>query len=243
MAAIEIVNLKKRYATGRNSYVDALKGISLEIGEGEIFGYIGPNGSGKTTTIKILLDFIPFTEGDIKIMGHNYQNARFQVRIGYMPEDHSYYPHLRVKDFLGFLSGLTPGVNGKTDRTDKIIEEFKLEKVYNRRMGDISLGWRQKVALSAAFIDDPQIIILDEPTSGLDPVAVEEFSERLEEGRKGGKTILFSSHQLSEVERIADRIGILSEGKMLTTGTLDELLAESGADSLNELFLGSLENK
>ena len=108
-------------------------------------------------------------------------------------------------------------------------------------MGDLSLGWRQKTALAAAFIDDPDLIVLDEPTSGLDPVAVENITSILLAGKAKGKTVLFSSHQLSEVERIADRVGIISEGRLIKTGSVNDLLEKSDASTLNELFLGSME--
>ena len=238
--AIEVKNLKKEFKISKNRQVSALNEISFTVNQGEIFGFIGPNGAGKTTTIKILLGFLPPTTGEISIMGHSPENARLNVRIGYMPEEHSYYPHLKVKIFLKYLAELSSDSNAIAEKVDKVIESFKLEKVYDRRMDDLSLGWNKKVALAAAFVDDPEIIILDEPISGLDPIAVEELTVLLKESKTKNKTILFSSHQLSEVERIADRICIINRGEIVKKGHIDDLLTKSDASSLNELFLSAV---
>ena len=242
MSAIEIRNLKKTYTVGRKKSVEALKGIDLNIEEGEIFGYLGPNGAGKTTTLKILLGFIPPSEGSVTLMGYPHEEARFHVRIGYVPEDHSYYPHLKVKRFLSYMSELSSVKGDLMGRVEKVVEEFKLQKAFEKRMSDLSLGWRQKVALAAAFIDEPQLLILDEPTSGLDPMSVEDFVTTMKNGKSKGQTFLFSSHQLSDVEKIADRLGIISEGEIIKTGNVRELLTSTGASTLNELFLEAMEN-
>ncbi len=241
MSAIEIKNLRMTYNISRNRTLEALKGINLSVEEGEIYGYIGPNGAGKTTTLKLLLGFRSPTEGKMNLMGYPHDEARFHLRIGYMPEDHSYYPHLKVKQFLLYMSELSSIDHEVSERVDSVVEEFKLQKVYEKRMGDLSLGWRQKVALAAAFIDEPQILILDEPTSGLDPMSVEDFIATMESGKSKGQTILFSSHQLSNVEKIADKIGIIDKGEIIKTGTVQELLSSAGASTLNELFLDAME--
>lgn len=240
MHTIEVKNLKKDFELKKNKRISALNGISFNIEKGEIFGFIGPNGAGKTTTIKILLGFIPATAGEVSIMGNDPESARFKVRIGYMPEDHSYYPHLKVKDFLKYLAELSSDSDAITEKVEKVIESFNLEKVFDRRMDDLSRGWNKKVALAAAFVDDPELIVLDEPISGLDPIAVEEFTELLKESKAKNKTILFSSHQLSEVERIADRICIIDQGEIVKKGPIDDLLSNSNANSLNELFLSAV---
>ncbi len=242
LSAIEIKNLKKTYSAGSKKSVEALKGIDLTIEEGEIFGYLGPNGAGKTTTLKILLGFISPSEGSVKLMGYPHEEARFHIRIGYVPEDHSYYPHLKVKKFLNYMSELSSDDGNLMQRVEKVVEEFKLQKAYEKRMGDLSLGWRQKVALAAAFIDEPQLLILDEPTSGLDPESVEDFIATMKSGKSKDQTILFCSHQLSNVEKIADRIGIISKGEIVKTGSVQELLISSGSSTLNELFLETMEN-
>jgi len=237
---IEIKNLQKNFKLSRKKQFTALNGISFSVEKGEIFGFIGPNGAGKTTTIKILLGFIPLTAGEVSIMGHDPESARFNVRIGYTPEDHSYYPHLKVKDFLKYLAELSLESGAISEKVDKVIESFNLERVYDRRMDDLSFGWNKKVALAAAFVDDPEIIVLDEPISGLDPVAVEEFTALLKESKTLKKTILFSSHQLSEVERIADTVCIIDRGNIVKKGHIDELLSNSNAATLNELFLSAV---
>lgn len=237
---IEVKNLKKNFKISKNKQISALNGISFNVKQGEIFGFIGPNGAGKTTTIKILLGFIPSTSGEVSIMGHDAESARFCVRIGYMPEDHSYYPHLKVKDFLKYLAELSFESGSVSEKVDKVIESFNLEKVYDRRLDDLSLGWNKKVALAAAFVDDPEIIVLDEPISGLDPIAVEELKSLLKECKTMNKTVLFSSHQLSEVEQIADSICIIDKGDIVKKGHIDELLSNSDAGSLKELFLNAV---
>lgn len=240
MQTIEVKNLKKDFKLSKNRHIFALNGISFSIEKGEIFGFIGPNGAGKTTAIKILLGFIQPTAGEVRIMGNEPEIARFNLRIGYMPEDHSYYPHLKVKDFLKYLAELSAAPDAITEKVEKVIESFNLEKVYDRRMDDLSLGWNKKVALAAAFVDDPELIVLDEPTSSLDPIAVEEFTDLLKESKAKNKTILYSSHQLSEVERIADRICIIDRGEIVKKGHIDDLLSKSDANSLNELFLSAV---
>lgn len=240
MKTIEVKNLKKDFKLSKNRHISALNGISFSIEKGEIFGFIGPNGAGKTTAIKILLGFIQPTAGEVRIMGNEPEIARFNLRIGYMPEDHSYYPHLKVKDFLKYLAELSAEPDAIAEKVEKVIESFNLEKVYDRRMDDLSLGWNKKVALAAAFVDDPELIVLDEPTSGLDPIAVEEFTNLLKESKAKNKTILYSSHQLSEVERIADRICIIDRGEIVKKGHIDDLLSKSDANSLNELFLSAV---
>ena len=140
------------------------------------------------------------------------------------------------------MSELSSDKRNLMDRVEKVVEEFKLEKALEKRMGDLSLGWRQKVALAAAFIDEPQLLILDEPTSGLDPMSVEDFVTTMKNGKSKDQTILFSSHQLSDVEKIADRIGIISNGEIIKTGNVQELLTSTGASTLNELFLEAMEN-
>lgn len=240
MQTIEVKNLKKDFKLSKNRHIFALNGISFSIEKGEIFGFIGPNGAGKTTAIKILLGFIQPTAGEVRIMGNEPEIARFNLRIGYMPEDHSYYPHLKVKDFLKYLAELSSDPDAITEKVEKVIESFNLEKVYDRRMDDLSLGWNKKVALAAAFVDDPELIVLDEPTSSLDPIAVEEFTDLLKESKAKNKTILYSSHQLSEVERIADRICIIDRGEIVKKGHIDDLLSKSDANSLNELFLSAV---
>ncbi|MCH8307974.1 MAG: ABC transporter ATP-binding protein [Proteobacteria bacterium] len=141
--AIEIKNLKKDFIISKNKQVSALNEISFTVKQGEIFGFIGPNGAGKTTTIKILLGFIPSTSGEVSIMGYDAESARYNVRIGYTPEDHAYYPHLKVKDFLKYLAALSIESGSISERVDKVIESFKLEEVYERRLDDLSLGWNK----------------------------------------------------------------------------------------------------
>ena len=241
MNAIKINKVTKLYPDSGKNAVRALHNLSLEIEEGEIFGYLGPNGAGKSTTMKILIGLIRSTEGSVELAGKPAEEARFHTRIGYIPEEHNYYPHLKVKQFLSYMAALGTSPMPPNERVDAAMEMLTLEKAMRKRMGDLSLGWRQRVALAAAFIDDPEILILDEPTNGLDPIAVAHFVGLMKEMRDKGKTILFSSHQLAEVEKSADRIGILREGELVTVGKLDDLLQRDDGINLHDLFLETVE--
>jgi len=226
---IEINKLTKVYE-GRlkTQDVHALTELDLAINRGEIFGYLGPNGSGKTTTIKMLLGIIFPTSGSIKVMGQS-DIGRYEVRrnIGYLPEG-AYYPDfLKGEEVLRFYGQLY-GLAGKEleRRISEVLEKVGMMRARKRLIKGYSKGMRQRIGLAQAMISDPQILILDEPTTGLDPIARKEIRDILVRLRDEGKTLLISSHELLEVELISDRIGILYEGVMQTQGTLGELLTD-----------------
>lgn len=228
-AVIETLNLNKIYEGAfRGQDVHALKDLNLTINPGEIFGYLGPNGSGKTTTIKLLLGLIFPTSGTITIMGsRDISSAKVKRTIGYLPEG-AYYPDfLRGEEILryyGKLYGLR-GADLET-RIDAVIELVGMAHARKRLLRGYSKGMRQRIGLAQALISDPQILILDEPTTGLDPIARKEIRDILANLRDQGKTLLISSHELLEVELISDRVGILFDGVVRTMGTIDELLTE-----------------
>lgn len=226
---IKTENLNKIYEGAfRGQDVHALKDLNLEIPEGEIFGYLGPNGSGKTTTIKMLLGLIFPTSGTIEILGSKAISAyRIKQNIGYLPEG-AYYPDfLRGEEILAFYGKLY-GLRGADlkKRINDSLEMVGMEHARKRLLRGYSKGMRQRIGLAQALISDPKILILDEPTTGLDPIARKEIRDILIRLRDQGKTLLISSHELLEVEMISNRIGILFEGALQTIGTLEELLVQ-----------------
>ncbi len=228
-AVIETNNLTKVYeGAARGQDVHALKDLNLAVQEREIFGYLGPNGSGKTTTIKMLLSLIFPTSGSIKILGSkDIDSPDIKRKIGYLPEG-AYYPDfLKGEEILRFYGSLY-GLSGKTleRRIDETLETVGMTRARKRLLRGYSKGMRQRIGLAQALLSDPQLLILDEPTTGLDPVARKEMRDLLVQLRAQGKSLLISSHELLEVELISDRVGILYEGVVQTMGTIAELLTD-----------------
>jgi ABC-2 type transport system ATP-binding protein len=233
---LEITNLVKNY--GRFT---ALNGINLQVREGEVFGYIGPNGAGKTTTIRVLLGILQATSGNAKVFGMDAWKDAVEIhrRIAYVPGDVNLWPNLTGGEVIDLFVRL----RGKPDAGKRglLLEKFDLDPA--KKCRTYSKGNRQKVALVAAFASDADLFILDEPTSGLDPLMMEIFVEQVLELKKNGKGVFLSSHILSEVERLCDRVGIIMRGQLLKTGTLEELKANAAAaggklpDSMEELFM------
>jgi ABC-2 type transport system ATP-binding protein len=228
-SVIETDGLTKVYeAAFGGQDVEALKDLTIQVNEGEIFGYLGPNGSGKTTTIKMLLGLIFPTAGTMKILDTE-DIASYAVRssIGYLPEG-AYYPDfLKGEEVLRFFGQLY-GMGGKTleRRIDEVLGTVGMTRARKRLVRGYSKGMRQRIGLAQALMSDPKILILDEPTTGLDPVARKDIRDLLVELRNQGKTLLISSHELLEVELISNRVGILFEGVLQTCGTIEELLQE-----------------
>lgn len=227
-AVIETKDLTKVYESGLFSGHDvhALKNLNLYVGQGEIFGYLGPNGSGKTTTIKMLLGLIFPTSGTIEVLGSpDIGSAAVRRRIGFLPEG-AYYPDfLRGEEVLRYYGQLY-GLSGADldGRIAKVLDVVGMSHARKRLLRGYSKGMRQRIGLAQALISDPDLLILDEPTSGLDPLARSEIRDILAGLRDEGKTLLISSHELMEVELISNRVAILYQGEVQTTGTLDELL-------------------
>jgi len=228
-AVIETDKLTKIYEGAlKGQDVTALKSLNLEVQEGEILAYLGPNGSGKTTTIKLILGLIFPTSGGLKIMGRKDIGANFIKRnIGYLPEG-AYYPEfLRGEEVLRFYGQLY-GLAGRDlkRRVGDVLELVGMSRARNRLVRGYSKGMRQRIGLAQALVSDPKILILDEPTTGLDPIARKEIRDILVRLRNEGKTLLISSHELLEVELISDRVGILYDGELKTLGALSDLLTD-----------------
>jgi ABC-2 type transport system ATP-binding protein len=204
--------------------VEAVRGVSFEVGQGETFGLLGPNGAGKTTSIKAILRLIHHDRGSIRLFGRELSLSSLQ-RIGYLPENPYVYQYLRAPEFLD-LCGRLMGMDGKQRRTRsaEMIELVGLGHAVDRPIGRFSKGMMQRIGLAQALLHDPELLILDEPMSGLDPIGRKQVREIIIEQRKRGKTLIFTSHVLSDVEMLCDRIAIINRGQVVARGTLDELL-------------------
>ena len=228
MAAIRIENLGKTYggAWKRRPGVAALRGLSLEVKEGEIFGFLGPNGAGKTTTIHLLLGLMRPTSGSAQLFDRPAGDAGVRHRLGYLPESVNLPDYHSGRGLLEFYAALTgiPSAARK-GRIDALLRLLVLEEAASRRITRFSKGMLQRLGFAQALLHEPDLIILDEPTSSLDPVGRKEFREILVELRRQGKTVFISSHILSEVESVCDRVAILAKGELVRIGTLKELSA------------------
>lgn len=214
---IEIRDLVKTFGSFR-----ALDGLDLSVAPGEVHGFLGPNGAGKSTTIRVLLGLLRRDSGDVRLLGGDPWGdaASLHRRLAYVPGDVSLWPNLSGGETLDLLIRMR-GADPRTSRRDELVERFALDPTKRGRA--YSKGNRQKVALVAAFATDPDLLILDEPTSGLDPLMEQVFNDCVAEQTARGATVLLSSHILSEVERLADRVTIIREGRVVETGTLASL--------------------
>ncbi len=205
--------------TKRFGSVTALDGLDLTIGAGEVFGYLGPNGAGKTTTLRLLVDALRPTTGRVIVLGSDPSEPATRARIGYLPAELHLDPRYTANDVLSFFGALRGGLD--TVRAEQLCARFSLDPT--RPAGQLSTGNRRKIGVVQAFVHRPQLLLLDEPTSGLDPLLQHEFHELVAEAVAGGATVFLSSHVLSEVEQLADRVGILRRGVLVDIATLDEL--------------------
>jgi len=213
----------------------AVDNANFEVRRGEIFGLLGPNGSGKSTTIKMLLGLLYPTKGHIEIFGHSPRHVKTKARIGYLPEESYLYKYLDSRetlDFFGNLFQLAPGDRDK--RTEQLLDMVGLSQVRSRTVGEFSKGMQRRIGLAQALINDPDLVILDEPTAGMDPLGCREVKDLILALRARGKTVILSSHLLSDVEDVCDRVVIYYGGKIQADGTLKELLTER--DSIRVTF-------
>lgn len=223
---IETRNLSKVYRDfwGRQK-VRALKALDLEIRRGEIFGLLGPNGSGKTTTIKLLLGLLFPTSGQALVFGKDATDVSKNERLGYLPEESYLYRFLNAEetlDFYGRLFDMPATVRKK--RAAELIKMVGLERAKRRQLREYSKGMARRIGVAQALINDPELILLDEPTSGLDPIGTREMKDLILRLKSEGRTVLMSSHLLADVEDVCDRIAILHEGELKELGRVDALL-------------------
>jgi ABC-2 type transport system ATP-binding protein len=227
MTAIRIENLSKTYRAGHNGKeTTAVRTLNLEVKEGEIFGFLGPNGAGKTSTIHLLLNLIRPTGGVAYLFDRPVTETEVHRRLGYLPESINLHDYYRGKGLLGFyaaLGGMSPAV--RPARVAELLKLLNLEDAADKVVSKYSKGMAQRIGLAQAMLHDPDLLILDEPTASLDPVGRKEFRDILLELKRRGKTVFISSHILSEVESVCDRVAILQNGELRRVGTLQELSA------------------
>ncbi len=223
---VEVSSLAKTYRVGfLMKPVEAVKSVSFTVREGEIVGLIGPNGSGKTTTIKVLLGLCSATSGSARIRGVPVADPRSRERVGFLPENPYVYPYLTPREFVDLcarLSGLD--ASKREDRVPKALERTGIAYAADRPVHRLSKGMLQRTGLAAALVADPELLVLDEPMSGLDPLGRREVRDLIFEERSAGRTVLFSTHVLSDVEALCDRVVILRKGEVVTAGTVSELV-------------------
>lgn len=227
MTVIEIENLTQDFLTGfwRMRPVRALDGVSLQVEAGEVFGLLGPNGAGKTTTFKILMGLIRPTSGEARILGASVQNVTVRQRIGYLPEQPYFYDYLTAREFLVYCGALCNLPQAEaSQRTDKLLQLVSLTDAADKQLRKFSKGMLQRVGLAQALINDPEVLFLDEPMSGLDPLGRREVRDLIVNLRNRGKTIFFSSHILTDVEAMCDRVAILNKGHLIESGKLSDIL-------------------
>ena len=219
-SAILAEGLTKHYGN-----VEALVDLDLEVKRGEVFGFLGPNGAGKTTAIRTLLDEIRATSGRASICGLDTHDKSVEIRrhIGYVPGDLAMYPGLTGRDTLSYFANLRGGVDWSY--VDTLAERLNAD--LSKKVGNLSTGNRQKVGLIQAFMNRPEVLIMDEPSSGLDPLVQREFQTILRELVAAGNTVFLSSHTLSEVQRVADRVGIIRQGRLIMVETVSSLRSKA----------------
>jgi ABC-type multidrug transport system ATPase subunit len=221
-----------RALTKRYGRVLAVDRVDLEVREGDRYGFLGPNGSGKTTVVRMLLGLVYATSGEIEVMGRPVPSRVAEVlpRIGALIEGPSCYGHLSGRANLGLIdaSGKRRGLRNRKQRIDEALERVGLAGVDNRAVKKYSLGMRQRLGLAAALLREPRLLVLDEPTNGLDPQGIREIRDLLAELNKAGTTVFLSSHQLAEVEQLCTRVGIVDRGRLVLQQDLDELRAPTG---------------
>lgn len=237
---IQVEGLTKFYGN-----VPGIQNISFRVNEGEILGFLGPNGAGKSTTMRILTGYMPPHSGKARVAGFDVSEKPLEVqkRIGYLPEHNPLYPEMTVKAYLDFVASMK-GVRGadQTAAIDRVIGGFGLESVASRIIGHLSKGYRQRVGLAQALVNDPPVLILDEPTSGLDPAQIIEIREFIRSLR-GNHTIILSTHILPEVNVICDRVVIIHQGRVKKEGSIDDLTAKTqGGELIRVSAMGSLDS-
>ncbi len=227
--AIDVRDLRKTYRTPfARRKVEALRGVTFEVERGHIFGFVGPNGAGKTTTIRTLMGLIRPTSGSAKILGQTIPSRAARFKVGFLPESPYFYDYLTVGELLdlaGRLFGVPADLRKK--RANELIERVGLDRARSQSLKKFSKGMLQRAGLAQALMNDPELVVLDEPMSGLDPIGRKEVRELILSLRDQGKTVFFSTHILSDVEAITDRVAIIARGALQAHGTPSELVQQT----------------
>ena len=234
---IKIEGVSKQFKEGISAKkVMALEDLNLEIPKGEVFGFLGPNGAGKSTAIKILINLISPDTGHASIMGKDVMDKDTRRHVGYLPENPYFYDYLTAEELLWF-GGKASGLSSKIikEKTNELLNKLNLYGASKRQLRTYSKGMVQRAGLALALIHDPQVVILDEPMSGLDPIGRKMVGDIILELKSQGKTVFFSSHILTDIERFCDRVGIIIGGKLRLVDSLSNLLV--GSATLEYVFL------
>ena len=218
---VETHSLTKRYGGG----VLAVNSVDMSVRRGEVYGFLGPNGAGKTTTLRMLVGLIRPTTGTATVAGHAPGNPAGLARIGALIESPGFYPYLSGRENLMVLADMA-SVGKK--RVDEVLDMVELTSRSGRKFGTYSTGMKQRLGVAGALLKDPDLLILDEPTNGLDPQGMAEMRKLIKDIGQGERTVLLSSHLLGEVEAICDRVGVISNGRLVTQSTVQDLLGEEG---------------
>lgn len=232
MYCIETKNLTKKYKN-----LIAVNNLNLKIKKNELFSLLGTNGAGKTTTLKMLSTLIPETSGEILINNLNLSQSKDKIKniINISPQDTAIAKNLTVKENLYFFAGVYE-IKNKENKIDELIEIFKLESVLNQKTKTLSGGWQRKLSIALSLINDPEILFLDEPTLGLDVIARKELWKIIE-SLKNRTTIILTTHYMEEAEKLSDRVGIMSKGKLILTDIPKEIIKKSGCANFEDAFV------
>lgn len=223
---LDVSDVAKTYRVGFfRKKVEAVRSVSFSIKSGEIFGLVGPNGAGKSTTIKMITGLVRPDKGSIQLFGQPAHHPEIRTRLGYLPENPNLYEHLKVQELMSFYGGLL-GLSQRESlrRCDQLLELVGLSHALDRPISKFSKGMKQRAGIAQALLGDPDFVVLDEPQSGLDPIGRREIRDLIVELRRQGKTILFCSHILPDIEEVCDRVVLLHQGDVVETGFIHELL-------------------
>lgn len=226
MPALEIHNLSKQFKT-KKGIVDAVKPLNLTVEQGEVFGFLGPNGAGKSTTIKMLMGFLRPSSGEASIAGQSIQSAESRRSVGYLPENPIFYDYLSAEEYLRFICASFKVPADVAER--RIADVLKLLELWDARKRLIrgySKGMVQRVGLAQALVHNPDILVLDEPMSGLDPIGRAVVKQIIKDLKQQGKTVFFSTHIISDIEAVCDRVGIIYKGELKVDRHVHDLIAE-----------------
>lgn len=240
---VEVTSLTKIYPGSRGRHVAALRGVSFTCAPGEVLGLLGRNGAGKTTTLRILATILTASSGTARVMGHDVaaDGARVRRNLGFLTGDTRLYDRLSPEEalrYFGRLQGLDG--DGLRRRIADLSDRFDLGSLLGRRIGTLSTGQKQRVSLARALLHDPRVVVLDEPTTGLDILGARETLDLVGSLRDEGRTVLFSTHILTEVERLCDRVAVIEAGRLLASEPTGSLAARHGGD-LEEAFVSLVE--
>ncbi|MCL2062355.1 MAG: ABC transporter ATP-binding protein [Firmicutes bacterium] len=240
---IKFTNVSKTYA---KAGVKALDDVSFEAVGGEIFGFLGPNGAGKTTAIKALTGILMFESGTITVCGIDIKKEPIAAKklIGYVPDDHIVYDKLKGREYVDFMADIYGvSLSDRKTRADNMLEIFALKDAFDAPIKTYSHGMKQKICIIGALIHNPKIWVLDEPMTGLDPQSVFQLKEMMKRHCEAGNSVFFSTHILDVAEKICDRVGIISKGKIVVSGSVAEIKQASQDVSLEEIFLSVTADK